>query len=118
MRVLVLAMCLAAGAALVPAGAFAADPGSAHQSNRNVQQTVVDNRGAQSAGLIAGSIVVPVNVAVGANVARVRRGQDVTQSNSNEQTTVVDNSGAQSAGLVAGPILVPVNGLLGLNLGL
>jgi hypothetical protein len=68
MRVLVLALCIAAGAVLVPAGAFAASPGDVHQSNRNTQVVVVNNQGAQSAGLISGPIVVPVNAQVGLNL--------------------------------------------------
>jgi hypothetical protein len=68
MRVLVLALCIAAGAVLVPAGAFAASPGNVHQSNRNTQVVVVNNQGAQSAGLISGPIVVPVNAQVGLNL--------------------------------------------------
>jgi hypothetical protein len=74
MRVLVLALCIAAGAVLVPAGAFAASPGDVHQSNRNTQVVVVNNQGAQSAGLISGPIVIPVNGQVGLNLNDVLNG--------------------------------------------
>jgi hypothetical protein len=78
MRVLLLALCLAAGAVLVPAGALACDsPGMVHQSNRQTQVTVVDNRGAQSAGLISGPIVVPVQVGVLGNLNDVLNGLDI-----------------------------------------
>jgi len=133
MRVLVIALCLAACAVVVPAGAFAAD-----ESNSATQTTVVDNSGAQSAGLITGPLVIPINLGIGGNLlagregrrARVGMGMGMlgdmgmgsdmggTMSNSTDQTTVVDNHGAQSAGLITGPIVVPINGLLGLNLGL
>ncbi len=117
MRVVVLALCLAAGAVLVPAGAFADEPGCVQQSNSNAQLTAVDNRGAQSAGLIAGPIVLPINLGLGLN-ASAGRGHCAQQSNDNSQTTVVDNRGAQSAGLIAGPIVLPINLGLGGNLGL
>ena len=69
MRVLVLALCLAAGGVLVPAGALAAGPGSVHQSNRQTQVTVVDNRGSQSAGLInVSQNTIPIQVGLGANL--------------------------------------------------
>jgi len=129
MRVLVIALFVAAGAVMIPAGAFAAD-----QSNAATQTTVVDDHGSQSAGLITGPIVIPVNLGLGANAQRGMQMMPVmgmlsgmgmgtamapgTQSSSATQVTVVDHSGSQSAGLITGPIVVPVNGLLGLNLGL
>jgi len=74
MRVRVLALCIAAGAVLVPAGAFAAGPGDVNQSNTNAQVVVVDGQGAQSAGLISGPIVVPVNAQLGLNLNHVLSG--------------------------------------------
>jgi len=119
MRVLVIALCLAACAVVVPAGAFAAD-----ESNSTTQMTVVDNSGAQSAGLITGPLVIPIDLGIGGNLLAGRRdmlaqaGMGGMMSNGTAQVTVVDNHGAQSAGLITGPIVVPINGLLGLNLGL
>ncbi len=68
MRVLVLALCLAAGAVLFPVGALAAGPGTVDQSNVLNQVTVVNNQGAQSAGLISGPIVVPIAGQLGLNL--------------------------------------------------
>ncbi|HEY7202473.1 MAG TPA: hypothetical protein VIC57_19795 [Candidatus Dormibacteraeota bacterium] len=123
-----IALFVAAGAVMIPAGAFAAD-----QTNAATQTTVVDDHGSQSAGLITGPIVIPVDLGLGANAQHGMQMMPVmgmlsgmgmgtampgTQSSSAGQVTVVDHSGSQSAGLITGPIVVPVNGLLGLNLGL
>jgi len=74
MRVRVLALCIAAGAVLVPTGALAAGPGDVNQSNTNMQVVMVDNPGGQSAGLISGPIVVPVNAQLGLNLNHVLSG--------------------------------------------
>ncbi len=104
--------------------------GDVSQSNANSSLTLIDNRGAQSSGLIAGPIVAPVTVGAQTNVngpvnanllsnqadSGNGTGGNVSQSNVNRSTTALDNrGGAQSSGLVSGPIVVPVTGQIGTN---
>src|SRR5205085_1196504 len=99
------------------------------QSNGNRSTAVIDNSGADSAGLISGPVVAPVTVGVGTNangpvnvnlLSNQRhsgnQSGDVYQSNRNRSISWLDNSGADSAGLISGPIVAPVTAGLGTNL--